>query len=120
MMRMVQTNGRILGRVLREGYVYCKLLKIEMPDTLYAAILFHDCAKGDSKKDHGKESSKKAKPLLEPFFTKQELSEILIAIAEHNNNKPGTSQTSELLKAADANILDIAWFLSKLYWKRKK
>ena len=108
-----------ISRVLREGYIYCKLLKIEMSDTIYAAILFHDCAKGDSKKDHGKESSKKAKSLLEPFFTKQELSEILVAIAEHNNNKPGTSQTSELLKAADANILDIAWFLSKLYWKRK-
>ena len=112
MMRMAQTNGLISIEFL-EKVMYCKLLKIEM-SILYAAILFHDCAKGDSKKDHGKESSKKAKPLLEPFFTKQELSEILIAIAEHNNNKPGTSQTSELLKAADANILDIAWFLSNI------
>ena len=111
-----------ISRVLTEGYKYCDMLKMEMSDTLYAAILFHDCAKGEgkSKKDHGVESARKAKPLIKQFFDSKDLDIVLTAISEHNIPKPASSKIGELLKAADANILDIPWFLNKLYWKRKE
>ena len=111
-----------ISRVLTEGYKYCDMLKMEISDTLYAAILFHDCAKGEgkSKKDHGVESARKAKPLIKQFFDSKDLDIVLTAISEHNIPKPASSKIGELLKAADANILDIPWFLNKLYWKRKE
>jgi hypothetical protein len=111
-----------ISRVLTEGYKYCDMLKMEMSDTLYAAILFHDCAKGEckSKKDHGVESARKAKPLIKQFFDSKDLDIVLTAISEHNIPKPASSKIGELLKAADAPILDIPWFLNRVYWKRKE
>lgn len=108
-----------ITRVVNHGKMICEKLNIVMTPMMYAATLFHDLDKhGAGKKSHGVHAAEITKKLLVPFFDKLDIERICFAIAEHSYDVTPASDLSDFLKSADANYLDIPWFLNKLYWKR--
>ena len=85
-----------------------------------AAVYFHDIGKNEAgRQDHGEYAAMIAGPLLKPKLTKDQWKIAIEAIRTHNTDAPSVNPTAELLRSADANVPDIAWFLRKSYNKMK-
>lgn len=85
-----------------------------------AAVYFHDIGKREAGlQDHGEYAAQIAGPLLKPKLTKEQWKVAIEAIRTHNTDAPSVNPTAELLRSADANVPDIAWFLRKSYNKMK-
>ena len=74
-----------------------------MDDVLYAAALFHDCAK-DEGVDHAEAGAARAKATLSRLLGKQELGLALRAIAQHDKRLGEHSDLERILQ--DADVLD--------------
>lgn len=99
-----------------------KLKKRELTLPERAAILFHDSAVlKHGKNQHGKLGAKIAFKELGKtgMFSAKELSDIVTAIKEHDDeaNTDGThsSELSDLLASADFNPPNVPWMLNKSY-----
>lgn len=85
-----------------------------------AAIYFHDIGKAEAgSQDHGEWAAQITKPLVKDYLTPEQIERVITAIKAHNYDKPSPSPEADLLRAADANKPDVAWFLRKSYYKMR-
>lgn len=85
-----------------------------------AAVYFHDIGKAEAgNMDHGEWAATIAKPLLTDYLTPDQIETVITAIKAHNYDKPSPTPEADLLRSADANRPDLAWFLRKSYNKMK-
>lgn len=76
----------------------------EMDDNLYAAGLFHDCAKDDGA-DHGEAGARRAAKYLKGIVPEADMPAVTRAIARHNKRgMPECTALEKLLQ--DADIID--------------
>jgi len=99
-----------ISRDIRQGYLFCRYRHRPMNIKEYAAITLHDVAKNTNEDDHGIVGARIVKQELNGILQPDEIEEVCAAIAEHNILEgPASSETSDLLRSADANIPSIGW-----------
>ena len=99
-----------ISRDIRQGYLFCRFRHRPMNIKEYAAIMLHDVAKNTNEDDHGIVGARIVKQELNGILQPDEIEEVCAAIAEHNILEgPASSETSDLLRSADANIPSIGW-----------
>lgn len=109
-----------IQRVKRQAELLAKFRKKPLTTEELAAIYFHDIGKAEAgNMDHGEWAASITKPLLRDYLTPEQIDTVITAIKAHNLDKPSPSPEAELLRAADANIPNIAWFLRKSYYKMR-
>jgi HD superfamily phosphodiesterase len=110
-----------IQRVKKQAERLAKFRKKPLTTEELAAIYFHDIGKAESGgMDHGAWAAQIAKPLLKDYLTAEQIDKVIVAIKSHNLDKPSPSPEAELLRAADANTPNIAWFLRKSYYKMRE
>ena len=109
-----------IQRVKRQAERLAMFRKQGLTKEELAAIYFHDIGKREAgNMDHGEYAAKITRPLLRDYLTPAQIETVITAIKAHNFDKPSPNSTAELLRAADANIPNIAWFLRKSYYKMR-
>jgi uncharacterized protein len=113
MMQMISHERREPGWAFRHGmrtanlalWLRARLFPADawMDDTLYAAALFHDCAK-DDEADHGAAGAERAMEYLRGIAEDQILPIVKSAIHAHNKRGEPCSELEKLLQ--DADIID--------------
>ena len=85
-----------------------------------AAIYFHDIGKEEAGMlDHGEWAARIAEPLLKKQLTPTHLKIALEAIKSHNLDQPSPTPEADLLRSADADRPNLAWFARKSYNKMR-
>ena len=107
-----------IQRVFSQATRICRFTeKRDLNPNEYAAVLFHDSSvKTDvDKKGHAGRGAKIAETDLVDIFTKEDLNDIVGAIAEHDDKIDHKSMTADILASGDFNPPDPPWILNKAY-----
>ena len=107
-----------IQRVFSQATRICRFTeKRDLNPNEYAAVLFHDSSvKTDvDKKGHAGRGAKIAETDLVDIFTKEDLDDIVNAIAEHDDKIDHKSTTADMLASGDFNPPDPPWILNKAY-----
>lgn len=109
-----------IQRVKKQAERLAKFRKKPLTPEELAAIYFHDIGKAEAgNMDHGAWAAQITKPLLKDYLTPEQIDRVITTIKAHNIDKPSPTPEAELLRSADANIPNIAWFLRKSYYKMR-
>lgn len=109
-----------IQRVKAQAEKLAKFRKKALTTEELAAIYFHDIGKAEAgAMDHGEWAAQITRPLIQDYLTPEQIERVITAIKAHNYDKPSPTPEADLLRAADANIPNIAWFLRKSYYKMR-
>lgn len=108
-------------RVKKQAELLAKFRKKPLTTEELAAIYFHDIGKAEAGvQDHGMWAAHIAQPLLRDLLTPEQIDKVITAIRAHNFDKPSPTPEADLLRSADANTPNLAWFLRKSYYKMRE